>query len=142
MTATPSHHCGWWHSGNSSPSGTKSAFSLMRAQPTTLLLLGWGKVIYSYHKSEMCKELEMAINYHHYRLISFTVMACPFIGRTFPCNVHYLEASSRPSCHCSCQRMATRMSSSETMIACFTRSLLCSCIFCKMLSAASRLLTS
>lgn len=54
----------------------------------------------------------------------------------------YLDASSSPSCHCSCQRMATRMSSSDTMMACCTRALLCSLMFCRILSAASFLLPS
>lgn len=48
-----------------------------------------------------------------------------------------LDASSSPSCHCSCQSMATLMSSSETMMACWTRALLCSLMFFSIISAAS-----
>ena len=52
-----------------------------------------------------------------------------------------LEASSSPSCHCSCQRMATLISSSETRMACCTSRLLCSVMFCRIMSAASLLIT-
>ena len=51
-----------------------------------------------------------------------------------------LDASSSPSCHCSCQRMATLMSSSDTMMACCTRALLCSRMRWRIISAASFLI--
>ena len=49
------------------------------------------------------------------------------------------EASSRPSCHFSCQRIEMRINSSLTSIACWTRVWLCSLIWLRTrLAAASR----
>ena len=84
----------------------------------------------------------------HLSLIcTFTFLLIPFLSHpltslpnfSLSSSHSYLEASSNDSCHCSCHKMATLISSSDTMTACWTNALLCSLRLLSTISAASLL---